>query len=82
MPAKWCQCNILPSSGVLSGGKLAGIVLVSMNAQQRTQEDLMSLLPLMEKGKPMAGHADWPLFYMNDFSRLGIVVTGPKAPAA
>ena len=36
----------------------------------------MSLLPLMEKGKPMAGHADWPLFYMNDFSRLGIVVTG------
>lgn len=35
----------------------------------------MSLLPIMEKGKPIAGHADWPLFYMNDFSRLGIVVT-------
>lgn len=35
----------------------------------------MSLLPIMEKGKPMAGHVDWPLFYMNDFSRLGLVVT-------
>lgn len=35
----------------------------------------MSLLPIMEKGKPMVGHADWPLFYMNDFSRLGLVVT-------
>jgi hypothetical protein len=28
----------------------------------------------MEQGKPVAGHADWPLFYMNDFSRLGLVV--------
>lgn len=36
----------------------------------------MRLLPLMEKGTPMAGHADWPLFYMNDFSRIGLVVTG------
>ncbi len=35
----------------------------------------MGLLPIMEKGKPMAGHADWPLFYMNDFSKLGLVVT-------
>jgi hypothetical protein len=35
----------------------------------------MTLLPIMEKGKPMVGHADWPLFYMNDFSRMGIVVT-------
>ena len=34
----------------------------------------MGLLPIMEKGKPLAGHADWPLFYMNDFSRLGLVV--------
>ena len=35
----------------------------------------MGLLPIREKGKPMDGHADWPLFYMNDFSRLGLVVT-------
>ena len=35
----------------------------------------MSLVPIMEKGKTMAGHTDWPLFYMNDFSRLGLVVT-------
>jgi hypothetical protein len=36
----------------------------------------MGLLPIMEKGKPVACHMDWPLFYMNDFSRLGLVVTG------
>ena len=35
----------------------------------------MGLLPIMEKGKPVACHADWPLFYMNDFSKLGLVVT-------
>lgn len=35
----------------------------------------MGLLPIMEKGKSVAGHADWPLYYMNDFSRLGLVVT-------
>jgi hypothetical protein len=35
----------------------------------------MSLLPIMEKGKPVVCHTDWPLFYMNDFSRLGLVVT-------
>ena len=34
----------------------------------------MGLLPMVEKGKPVACHADWPLFYMNDFSRLGLVV--------
>ena len=34
----------------------------------------MGHLPIMEKGKPVAGHLDWPLFYMNDFSRLGLVV--------
>ncbi|MBV5319297.1 MAG: hypothetical protein JZU50_16020 [Desulfobulbaceae bacterium] len=36
----------------------------------------MGLLPITEKGKPVACQSDWPLFYMNDFSRLGIVVTG------
>ena len=35
----------------------------------------MGLIPMMEKGKPRAGHTDWPLFYMNDFSRMGLVVT-------
>ena len=34
----------------------------------------MGLLLITEKGKPVACHADWPLFYMNDFSRLGLVV--------
>lgn len=34
----------------------------------------MGLLPIVEKGKPVACHADWPLFYMNDFSRLGLMV--------
>lgn len=34
----------------------------------------MGLVPIMEKGKPQACHADWPLFYMNDFSRLGLLV--------
>jgi hypothetical protein len=35
----------------------------------------MWLLPIMEKGRSAACHLDWPLFYMNDFSRLGLVVT-------
>ena len=35
----------------------------------------MGQIPIMEKGKPVACSADWPLFYMNDFSRLGLVVT-------
>jgi hypothetical protein len=34
----------------------------------------MGLLPIVEKGKAMVCHTDWPLFYMNDFSRLGLVV--------
>jgi len=34
----------------------------------------MGLLPMIEKGKPVACHTDWPLFYMNDFSRLGLMV--------
>ena len=34
----------------------------------------MGQLPIMERGKPAACHTDWPLFYMNDFSRLGLVV--------
>jgi hypothetical protein len=38
-------------------------------------EEAMGLIPMMEKGKPKACHANWPLFYMNDFSRLGLVVT-------
>ncbi len=43
----------------------------------------MGRLPMMEKGKPAACHADWPLFYMNDFSRLGLVVNRlPQAVAA
>ena len=29
---------------------------------------------MMEKGKPVACQRDWPMFYMNDFSRLGLVV--------
>ena len=42
----------------------------------------MSLLPIMEKGKTLAGHTDWPLFYMNDFSKLGLVVSQlPQAVA-
>ena len=34
----------------------------------------MGLLPITEKGKPVTCQADWPLFYMGDFSRLGLVV--------
>ena len=30
---------------------------------------------MMEKGKPVACQRDWPMFYMNDFSRLGLVVS-------
>ena len=29
---------------------------------------------MMEKGKPVRCQRDWPMFYMNDFSRLGLVV--------
>ncbi len=29
---------------------------------------------MMERGKPVACQRDWPMFYMNDFSRLGLVV--------
>ena len=36
----------------------------------------MGLLPIIEQGQPAGCQADWPLFYMNDFSRMGIVVTG------
>lgn len=43
----------------------------------------MGMLPMIAKGKQMVGHADWPLFYMNDFSRLGLVVSGlPEAAHA
>jgi hypothetical protein len=35
----------------------------------------MGLLPMIEKGKPVACQTEWPLFYMNDFSRLGVVVS-------
>jgi hypothetical protein len=34
----------------------------------------MGWLPIMEQGKPVACQREWPLFYMNDFSRLGLVV--------
>lgn len=34
----------------------------------------MGRLPIMEQGKPVACQREWPLFYMNDFSRLGLVV--------
>lgn len=34
----------------------------------------MGRLSIVEKGKPLACQADWPLFYMNDFSRLGLAV--------
>jgi hypothetical protein len=39
------------------------------------EEGIVGLLPIMEKGKPQACHADWPIFYMNDFSRLGLLVS-------
>ena len=29
---------------------------------------------MMEKGKSVVCQRDWPMFYMNDFSRLGLVV--------
>jgi hypothetical protein len=35
----------------------------------------MGTIPITEKGKPVTCQADWPLFYMNDFSRMGLVVT-------
>jgi hypothetical protein len=28
----------------------------------------------MEKGRSLGCQAEWPLFYMNDFSRLGLLV--------
>ncbi len=34
----------------------------------------MGLLPMKERGKQVACHLDWPLFYMNDFSQMGLVV--------
>ncbi len=34
----------------------------------------MGWLPLLEKGRKGGCHRDWPLFYMNDFSKLGLVV--------
>lgn len=34
----------------------------------------MGWLPILEKGKKGGCHRDWPLFYMNDFSKLGLVV--------
>nr|WP_321464512.1 hypothetical protein [uncultured Desulfobulbus sp.] len=34
----------------------------------------MGWLPIMEKGKKGGCQSDWPLFYMNDFSKLGLVV--------
>ncbi|MGI6655482.1 MAG: hypothetical protein ACOX5Z_01375 [Desulfobulbus sp.] len=34
----------------------------------------MAVLPMMEKYRPVQCHADWPLWYMNDFSRLGLRV--------
>jgi len=42
----------------------------------------MGLFPITEKGKPLSCQADWPLFYMNDFSRLGLVVTNLDATVA
>jgi hypothetical protein len=29
---------------------------------------------MKERGKQVACHLDWPLFYMNDFSKMGLVV--------
>lgn len=34
----------------------------------------MGMLPITEQGKPVACHQQWPLYYMGDFSRLGLVV--------
>lgn len=39
----------------------------------------MGWLPIVNKGKKGGCHGDWPLFYMNDFSQLGLVV--PKMAA-
>lgn len=36
----------------------------------------MGLLPIVEKGKRVSCKVDLPLFYMNDFSRLGLEVKG------
>lgn len=43
-------------------------------------EDVMGWIALRERGKPVDCHTDWPLFYMNDFSRLGLLVAAlPEA---
>lgn len=42
----------------------------------------MGRLPIMKKGETMICHADWPLFYMNDFSRMGLVVMKPAEAVA
>ena len=43
----------------------------------------MGTLTMIAKENQMDNHADWPLFYMNDFSRLGLVVSGlPEATQA
>ena len=34
----------------------------------------MKSVMLREKGQRVDCHADWPLFYMNDFSQLGVLV--------
>ena len=34
----------------------------------------MGWLPIIQQGKRGGCHRNWPLFYMNDFSRLGLVV--------
>ncbi|MBM9538236.1 hypothetical protein [Desulfobulbus alkaliphilus] len=36
----------------------------------------MGVLSMVAKGRQIACHDDWPLFYMNDFSRMGLVVNG------
>jgi len=48
---------------------------IGCNAYNKQEVKSMGLLPMIEKGKPVDCHADWPLFYMNDFSRLGLVVS-------
>lgn len=34
----------------------------------------MGWVSIRERGKPVDCHVDWPLFYMNDFSKLGLQV--------
>lgn len=35
----------------------------------------MGVLPIIEQGSTLACRGDWPVFYMNDFSRLGLRVS-------